>query len=268
MIMPLSDVSGMRWAPPGAAYVPANPTPQAYRLVQKLGSITDLTQPEREALMALPMRVQDMRPDQDIVREGDRPTHSCLLIEGFACRYKFTKTGKRQIFAFQTPGDIPDLLTMHLKTLDHSLGTITPCRLGFIRHDHLGDLVREHPRLGDVFWRDTLIDAAIFREWMLGIGRRSARTRIAHLFCEMVTRLDGVGLKEGNTVPLPITQTELGDALGLSTVHVNRTLQDLRGDGLVEWEGGVLQVRDWEALKLAGEFDPTYLHLDRSAPAE
>ena len=244
--------------------MPSSPTSQAYRLVRKLDSITNLTDMEREALLALPMRVQDVRPDQDIVREGDRPNHACLILEGFACRYKFTRTGKRQIFAFHTPGDIPDILTLHLKTMDHSLGTITPCRLGFIQHEHLNDLLAEHPRLTDVFWRDTLIDAAIFREWMLGIGRRSARTRIAHLFCEMVTRLDAVGLRDGDTIPLPITQTELGDALGLSTVHVNRTLQDLRSAGLVEWQGGVMTVLDWENLKAAGEFDPGYLHLDRS----
>ncbi|KAA2237816.1 Crp/Fnr family transcriptional regulator [Salinarimonas soli] len=208
------------------------------------------------------MRVQETRADQDIVREGDRPSHCCLLLDGFACRYKFTQTGRRQIFAFHTPGDIPDILTLHLKTMDHSLGTITSCTLAFIAHDHLRDLLRRHPRLTDVFWRDTLIDAAIFREWMLGIGRRSAKTRIAHLFCEMVTRLTAVDLVDGNRSPLPITQTELGDALGLSTVHVNRTLQELRGDALLEWEGGVLTVLDWAGLKQVGEFDPSYLHLD------
>ncbi len=126
------------------------------------------------------------------------------------------------------------------------------------------DLFQQQPRLVGVFWRDTLIDASIFREWMLGIGRRSAKTRVAHFFCEMVMRLRAVGLQQGNTVPLPLTQNEVGDALGLSTVHVNRTLQDLRGDGLVEWENGVLTVLDWERLTLVGEFEPTYLHQDRS----
>jgi CRP-like cAMP-binding protein len=115
----------------------------------------------------------------------------------------------------------------------------------------------------EVFWRETLIDGAIFREWMVGIGRRDAKTRIAHLFCEMVMRLRAVGLEQGNTVPLPLTQNEVGDALGLSTVHVNRTLQALRGENLVEWDKGVLTVLDWEGLTLAGEFDPDYLHQDR-----
>jgi CRP-like cAMP-binding protein len=235
---------------------------QAHPLVLKLESITDLSQDETEALLALPMRVQDIRADQDIVREGDRPSQCCLLLEGLIARYKFTDKGKRQIFAFHTPGDMPDALSLQLKTMDHSLGTVTPCKVGFIQHEHMRDLFRQHPRLIEVFWRETLIDAAIFREWMIGIGRRSAKTRIAHLLCEMVMRLRAVGLQKGNMVPLPITQAEVGDALGLSTVHVNRTLQDLRKENLLEWERGVLTVLDWEGLTLTGEFDPTYLHQD------
>ncbi len=159
---------------------------------------------------------------------------------------------------------MPDALSLQLKTMDHSLVTLTPCKIGLIQHEHMRELLRQHSRLMEVFWRDTLIDAAIFREWMIGIGRRSAKTRIAHLFCEMVMRLRAVDLERDNTVPLPLTQAEVGDALGLSTVHVNRTLQDLRGENLLEWERGVLTVLDWEGLKLAGEFDPTYLHQDRS----
>jgi CRP-like cAMP-binding protein len=243
--------------------VAAAPNSQANPLIRKLESITDLTPEERQALLALPMRVHDVRADQDIVREGDRPSQCCLLLEGFAARFKFTDKGKRQIFAFHTPGDIPDMLSLQLKTMDHSLGTLTPCKLGFIQHDHMRELLRQHPGLTDVFWRDTLIDAAIFREWILGLGRRDAKTRVAHLFCEMVMRLRAVGLEQGNTVPLPLTQNEVSDALGLSTVHVNRTLQALRGENLVEWDKGVLTVLDWKGLKLTGEFEPTYLHQDR-----
>jgi CRP-like cAMP-binding protein len=245
----------------------ALPPAPARFLVLKLESITDLTRAETQALLDLPMRVQDIRADQDIVREGDRPSQCCLLVEGFACRYKLTNTGKRQIFAFHTPGDIPDSLSLQLKTMDHSLGTNTPCTVGFIPHEHMRELFRQHPRLTDVFWRDTLIDAAIFREWMIGIGRKSAKARLAHLLCEMFMRLKAVGKEADNTVPLPLTQSEVGDALGLSTVHINRTLQDLRGEDLVEWDNGVLKVLDWKALAQAGEFDATYLHQDRRAVA-
>ena len=232
----------------------------AHKLIQKLESTTDLLPEERGALLALPMRVQEVRADQDVVREGDRPSHCCLLVDGFACRFKFTDKGKRQIFAFHTPGDIPDLLSLHLRTMDHSLGTVTNCTLAFIQHDHLRELMYQHPRLANVFWRDTLIDGAIFREWMLGIGRRSAKTRLAHLLCEVFMRLKAVGLESANTVPLPLTQSEVGDALGLSTVHVNRTLQELRGEHLLEWDDGVLTVLDWDRLVETAEFDPTYLH--------
>jgi CRP-like cAMP-binding protein len=111
-------------------------------------------------------------------------------------------------------------------------------------------------------WRDTLIDAAIFREWMIGIGRRSAYTRIAHVLCEVFVRLRAVGLANGDECELPVTQAELGDALGLSTVHVNRSLQELRGDGLIQLRAGSLTILNWDGLKTAGEFDVTYLHLD------
>ncbi len=231
-------------------------------LVEKLESIADLTPDERQAVHALPLRIQEVRADLDVVREGDRPSQCFLVLDGFTCRYKFTARGKRQIFAFHTPGDIPDLQSLYLKTMDHSLGTITPCRLAFISHENLCALLRIHPRLADIFWRDTLIDAAIFREWMLGIGRRSARARLAHFLCEMVMRLRAVGMQRGNTVPLPITQAEVGDALGLSTVHVNRTLQELREEGLLSWDNGILAILDWDRLKGAGEFDPGYLHQD------
>ena len=159
---------------------------QAHPLVLKLESITNLSEVERQALLDLPMRVQEIRADQDVVREGDRPSQCCLVLEGFVARYKYTDKGKRQIFAFHTPGDIPDLQSLHLKTMDHALATLTPCRLAFIHHGDMRELFRQHPRLADLFWRDTLIDAAIFREWMLGIGRRSAKARLAHFLCEMV----------------------------------------------------------------------------------
>jgi CRP-like cAMP-binding protein len=236
--------------------------PDAHPLVRKLESITDLTPEERQALLDLPMKVQAIGADQDIVREGDRPSRCCLLVQGFACRYKITALGKRQIMAFHIPGDIPDLQSLHLATLDHSLGTITPCEVGFIHHEDMHKLIRHCPRLGDLFWRDTLIDAAIFREWMVGLGRREAYGRIAHLFCEMMVKLRAVGLADGVTCDLPITQTELGDALGTSTVHVNRVLQELRGDGLITLRSGTLTVLDWDGLRQAGEFDPAYLHLD------
>jgi CRP-like cAMP-binding protein len=241
------------------------PRPEHDTLIRKLQSISPLSDLEKQRLLSLPLRVEHVDADIDIVREGDRPSESCLLVEGFTCRYKFTEEGKRQIFSFHTPGDIPDLQSVHLKVMDHSLKTLTPCKLAFIRHDSIAELTRECPRLGDVLWRDTLIDAAVFREWMLGIGRRSAYARIAHLLCEVFTRLKVIGRTNGYECEFPITQNEIGDALGLSTVHVNRSLQELRADRLIELQRSTLTILDWDAFKKAGEFDPTYLHLDREA---
>ncbi|KAA2234411.1 Crp/Fnr family transcriptional regulator [Salinarimonas soli] len=212
-------------------------------------------------MQALPVQTAELKADQDIVREGDHPTRCCVLLEGLACVYKLTAEGRRQIMAVQVPGDIPDLQSLHLNTLDNSVGTLTPCRLGFISHDAIRELCRAHPRIGGILWRETLVDAAIFREWMLNLGRREAYGRLAHLLCELVARLRAVGLVQDDTCDLPLTQAELGDILGLSTVHVNRTLQELRAAGLITLRGGSLTVDDWAGLAAAGEFDPAYLHL-------
>jgi len=234
-------------------------------LIRKLSSISRLTEDEKQRLRNLSLLIRQFGPDQDIVREGDRPSECCLVIVGFTCRFKVTEEGKRQIFSFHTPGDIPDLQSLQLEVMDHSLKTLTPCKVAFIPHGSIAELTRACPRLADVLWRDTLIDAAIFREWMINIGRRSAYARIAHLLGEIFVRLRAVGLTDGNECEFPITQSEIGDALGLSTVHVNRSLQELRADGLIELRRGTLTILDWEGFKKAGEFDETYLHLNDAA---
>jgi CRP-like cAMP-binding protein len=231
-------------------------------LIRKLESILTLNDDERQALSSLPMQVLALKENQDVVREGDRPSRSCLILSGFVCVYKITGEGKRQIVTFNIPGDIPDLQSLHLKVLDTSVGTITPCRVGFIPHEALHDICIRHPRIMSAFWRETLIDSAIFREWMTSMGQREAYGRIAHLLCEMLVRMRAVGLAEDHACNLPITQAEFGDALGLSTVHVNRVLQELRANELIELKGDRLNVLDWDKLKEEGGFDPTYLHLE------
>jgi CRP-like cAMP-binding protein len=225
-----------------------------------------LSDEERQALWALPMRVALLKTDQEVVREGDRPSRCFLMLEGFACTFKMTSGGRRQILGLHVPGDLPDLESMHLETLDHSIGTITPCRVGFIYHEHLRDLCRDHPRLQGALWRMTLVGASIAREWMVSLGRREARMRLAHLFCELLVRLDAVGLARDHACELPLTQGELGDLLGLSTVHVNRTVRDLRRAELISLREGQLKVLNWEGLRRAGEFKANYLHLERQEP--
>ncbi|WP_262031687.1 Crp/Fnr family transcriptional regulator [Microvirga sp. Mcv34] len=231
-------------------------------LIRKLESIFTLTDDERQALQNLSMQLAVIKEDQDIVREGDRPSRSCLILSGFTATYKITAGGKRQIVTFGMAGDIPDLQSLHLKVLDISIGTLTQCRVGFITHDDLRNLCTRYPRITAAFWRETLIEGAIFREWVTNVGRREAYNRMAHMLCELLVRLRAVGLVEGYSCDLPITQGEFADALGITTVHVNRVLQQMRADGLIELKGDRLNIPDWEKLKQAGEFDPTYLHLE------
>lgn len=236
-------------------------------MIRKLESIFTLTDDERKALEALPMQLAVIEDDQDIVREGDRPSRSCLILSGFTCTYKVTKGGKRQIMTFGIAGDLPDLQSLHLSTLDLSIGTLTPCRVGFITHDDLRDLCERYPRIAAAFWRETLIEGAIFREWLLNVGQREAYNRIAHLFCEMLVRLRAVGLAEDHACDLPITQAEIADAMGITSVHINRVLKHMRADGLIETTGTRLTIPDWDRLKEVGEFTPRYLHLEQEGLA-
>lgn len=235
--------------------------PHAAVLVRKLESIAPLAPDESAAVLRLPLRLKSLPARQDIVREGDVPSECCLVVEGFAYRYILTGEGKRQILSFHISGDVTDLQSLHLDVMDHSLGTLVASTLAFIQHDDMRALIRKHPRLGDLFWRDTLIDASTFRQWMVGLGRRSARGRIAHLLCELLVRLRAVHLVDNDSFALPVTQAELSDALGITTVHVNRVLQELRGENLISLRGGALKVLDWAGLKIAGEVDASYLHM-------
>jgi len=241
--------------------------PAYHPLIRKLESIFDLTADERQALQDLSMQTVALKADQDVVREGDRPSRCCLILSGFACTYKMTTQGKRQIVSFTITGDIPDLQSLHLKTLDNSVATISPCSVGFITHEDLRNLCNRYPRITSALWRETLIDAAIFREWVTNVGRREGVSRMAHVLCELLVRLRAVGLVGGHACDLPITQGEFADALGFSTVHVNRVLQQMRADGLIELSGDRLNIPDWEKLKEVGEFDPTYLHLENEQAA-
>jgi len=232
-------------------------------MIRKLESIFRLSEEEKQALQGVPIQATTFKVDQDIVRIGDRPSQCCLLLEGYTCVYKLTSEGKRQIMAVHVPGDIPDLQSLHLKVLDASVATMSPCTLGFIQHEDLRQICERYPRLTAALWRETLVDASIFREWLLNIGRREAYTRMAHLLCEFLTRLKAVGVAQDGTFDLPLTQAELSDCTGTSTVHVNRVLQALRADGLIQTKGTRVTVPDWETLKEVGEFDPLYLHLEK-----
>ena len=226
------------------------------RKMERLGPLSD---EERRALLSATQATRIVEADQDIAREGDRPGQCCLLLEGFACRYKLLPDGKRPILSIQIAGDFCDLHSLYLDRLDHSIGTLTRCRVAFVPHGTIAGWIASYPRIARALWHDTLVDGAIFREWVANVGAREAYERFAHLLCELALRMRWVGLAKGNECELPLTQSELGDALGISLVHVNRVLQELRRDGLVELKRGVLVIEDWGRLAEAGQFDPAYL---------
>lgn len=232
-------------------------------LIRKLGSIAQLSTDERQAIEQLPTTIRYLPPGHDIVREKDRPSQCCLMLQGWACRYQLLAEGKRQILSFHISGDVPDLQSLHLQVMDHNLCTLTKATVAFIPHDALRELTTAFPGIAAILWRDTLVDAAIYREWMTGIGRRSADASIAHLFCELYLKLEAIGLARDHTYQLPVTQQDIGDARGLSNVHVNRVMRDLRESGLISWHRGSLEISDWQELVKLCDFDPTYLHLER-----
>jgi CRP-like cAMP-binding protein len=229
-------------------------------LIRKLERIYPLVAEERAFILAACTRRVEIRARHDIVREGDRPTESGMLLEGMAFRYKILADGRRQIFSFHTPGDMFDAQSFLLEQMDHGVAALTRCSLASISHRTLHQITERFPNLTRAIWKDTLIEAAILREWMASIGCRSSYERIAHLMCEMVSKYEVLGLAKDGAIDWPITQLELGDALGMTAVHVNRTLQQLRADGLITLHGRKLVVLQWEELKRVALFAPRYLH--------
>ncbi|WP_262269982.1 Crp/Fnr family transcriptional regulator [Microvirga yunnanensis] len=231
-------------------------------VIRKLENFTHLSEDDRQALDKAAGQVRAYRPREDIISEGDRPEAVKLLIEGWGCRYKQLQDGRRQIMAYFVPGDMCDINVFILRQMDHSIATLSPATVATIPRDIILDLMAQHPRITQALWWSTLVDEATLREWVVNVGQRSAYERTAHLLCELFFRLRAVGLTNGNSCILPVTQSELGDTLGLSVVHVNRTLQDLRRDRLLELKGKHLSILDLNALQQAALFNSNYLHLE------
>jgi CRP-like cAMP-binding protein len=231
---------------------------------RKLERRDALSAEERDALIAATGSRESYAAGSDLVREGDRPERSILVTQGFTTRYRVLADGQRQITAIHLPGDFVDLHSFLLHKMDHAVGALSTVRVVTFPHANLKRITEQFPHLTRLLWLTTLLDSAIHREWIVAMGRRSAQQQMAHLICELFTRLQLVGLAEfDQEVVLPITQTELGDTLGLSSVHVNRTLQQLRAEQLIVWQGQSVRVLDWARLRRVAEFDPAYLHLER-----
>jgi CRP-like cAMP-binding protein len=206
--------------------------------------------------------IRDVAARRDIVREGEKPVAMNVVLEGWACRYKQLPDGRRQIVSFFIPGDFCDTNIFILKAMDHSIAAVTNVRLAQIAPVDFELLMNRSLRLAAALWWHELVTVSIQREWTTNVGQRTAAERIAHLFCETFVRLRVVDMVDGNSCDWPLTQYDLAEATGLTAVHVNRTLQDFRRQGLIELQGRRLLIPDLDRLMTAGMFNPGYLHLD------
>jgi CRP-like cAMP-binding protein len=230
-------------------------------LISKLSRRDDLSDLERRVLITLPSQERTAPVGHDLIRAGDRPDVSTLVIDGICARYSTLASGGRQFTEINLAGDFIDLHSFLMKQMDHGVVALTACRVVTVPHVQLRRLSEEQPHLTRLLWLETVVDAAIHRQWLLAMGRQSALGRMAHLVCELYLRSEAAGLAARHTMDLPLTQQELADVLGISAVHVNRTLMDLRARGLVTWLNGRLEIHDWSGLADLAEFEPTYLRL-------
>jgi len=233
-------------------------------LLRRLNTVSGLDDADIAAIRALPINVRHWEAGRTIVSDGERPTECCLVIEGFCIRAKTTASGQRQILSIHIPGEIPDLQSLHLHRMDHDLIAVAPSTLGFISHTSMRALTRSNPNVAEVLWRDTLIDSAIFREWIVNVGQRPAVNRLAHTVVELRRRLAVTGREAGDTFEMPLTQEQIGEALGITPVHANRIIRQLRDDGIVDISRGRVAVLDEAKLAELAQFDDRYLHLDPS----
>jgi CRP-like cAMP-binding protein len=237
-------------------------------LFGKLEQFGPLSEEHRTALRDAALEVRSFRPREDIIREGERPDVVHLLLKGWAARYKDLPGGERQIMAFLIPGDLCDIHTTLLDQMDHSIGTLSPAKVAFIARERMEAMLEKGDALSRALWWATLVDEAVLREWLVNLGQRPAEKRLAHMVCEMLLRARAVGLTNDDSFEMPVTQEQLGDALGMSTVHMNRTLQALRAQGLINYHGKRMTIDDLPRLMAFSDFNPNYLHQNGNRPSQ
>ena len=229
-------------------------------LAQRWSKFTDFSADDRDSILSLPFTRRSYGKEAYIVREGQKATECSVMLRGFAFRQKLLQNGSRQIISFHIPTEFVDLQNGLLGVADHNVQSLDGCEVAAVPRSALIELADERPSVRLAMWTDTLIDSSIFREWVVNVGRRSSRARIAHLLCELAFRLDKIGAGHGGRFDFPMTQEQLADATGLTAVHTNRTLQSLRKDGLIDLSARSLTVLDWQGLSEVGDFDELYLH--------
>ena len=231
--------------------------------LSKLRARDDISAEEEQAVRGLVSQVVEVPADRTVIRRGEELNQSMLLLSGWLARTKDLPSGQRQMAELHVAGDFADLHSFTLKRLDHDVIALTPCRIAMVPHERLKAITERFPHLTRMFWLMTNIDAAIQREWTVSVGSRPALARMAHLFCELNVRLAVGGLAENDRYDFPLTQVELGECLGLTSVHVNRTLQELRGRGLLSLENRRLAIHDLDELKRVADFDGLYLYVEK-----
>lgn len=245
-----------------------NSTATLEPMVRSLARRVPLDADDRQAVLQLPHVVKKIERHHFIVRERERATHSCVMLSGYSVRSKVVGTGHRQIVAVHMTGDLVDLQNSLLQVADHSVQAITASRVATIPRQEIVRLSEERPAVGRALWIDTLVEGSISREWVTNIGRRDARTRVAHLLCEFAVRLRVAGLANDNHYELPMTQEQLADATGMTSVHINRTIKGLEAEGLITRpHARAIQFTDWRRMAEVGDFDSNYLHLRDHEPA-
>jgi CRP-like cAMP-binding protein len=231
-------------------------------LIRKLENFAELADEEKRALQDAAGPVRAYGSHEDLLREGEQPNGVAVVVSGFACRHKMLPDGRRQIIGYFLPGDMCDARVFILKRMDHTISTLAPTSVAVLSRDAILDLTSRYSRLTRAFWWNTLVEEAIGRQWLVSIGQRTALERLAHLFCEIYVRLQSVGLATPAGCELPVTQSELADTVALSTVHVNRTLKELRRVELVSMSSKSLLIHDFAGLRALAMFEPGYLHLE------
>ena len=222
-------------------------------------AITELQ--DRQAILDLPTKIRTLEAQAYTMREGDRPEKCAVLLSGFAFRHKLTGDGSRQILSINIPGEALDFQNLFLDESDHNVQMLTRGIVAEIPVPAIQELVMSHAEVGRAILIATLVDASIFREWTVNVGRRDSRSRIAHLLCEFAYRLSALQLDRDGTYELPMTQEQLADATGLTSVHVNRVLQGLQREGLIERDRRMIRFVSWEGMRDVADFNPRYLHM-------
>ena len=231
-------------------------------LVRNLELRTRLSAEDRDAVMALPYTLRTLEPSSYTIREADPPEACAVLLSGFAYRQKLTGDGARQIVALHIPGDALDFQNLFLDVSDHSVQMLTRAEVAFVPRGDLQALARSRSGVGHAILVKILVEASVFREWVLNVGRRDSRARLAHLLCELAVRLDAEGLAQEYGYELPMTQEQLADAVGLTPVHVNRTLKALEAEGLITRTRRNISFPNWQQMRRVGDFNQRYLHLE------